>query len=281
MLESGIAHRGPIEGGSSPWVYKRSSGVWSQQAKLVGTGVIGVAKQGQSVSLSCDGNTAIVGGLAGDAAWVFTRWNGVWSQQGPKLVGTGALGSAQQGWSVSLSGDGNTAIVGGVSDNGGLGAAWVFARSGGIWSQQGPKLVGIGAIGSARQGSSVSLSGDGNTAIVGGWGDNPSSPLNPVGAAWVFTRSNGVWGQLQAKLVGAGAIGNALQGYSVSLSDDGNYVMLGGPSDNRDIVSGQAVGAGWVFVKFPKAPGTATCVAQSIVNSRSSVIATTSPQQQP
>jgi len=65
MLESGIAHRGPIEGGSSPWVYKRSSGVWSQQAKLVGTGVIGVAKQGQSVSLSCDGNTAIVGGLAG------------------------------------------------------------------------------------------------------------------------------------------------------------------------------------------------------------------------
>jgi len=263
------------------WVYKRSSGVWSQQAKLVGTGVIGVAKQGQSVSLSCDGNTAIVGGLAGDAAWVFTRWNGVWSQQGPKLVGTGAIGSAQQGSSVSLSGDGNTAIVGGVSDNGGLGAAWVFARSGGIWSQQGPKLVGIGAIGSARQGSSVSLSGDGNTAIVGGWGDNPSPPLNPVGAAWVFTRSNGVWGQLQAKLVGAGAIGNALQGYSVSLSDDGNYVMLGGPSDNRDIVSGQAVGAGWVFVKFPKAPGTATCVAQSIVNSRSSVIATTSPQQQP
>ena len=116
------------------WVYKRSSGVWSQQAKLVGTGVIGVAKQGQSVSLSCDGNTAIVGGLAGDAAWVFTRWNGVWSQQGPKLVGTGAIGSAQQGSSVSLSGDGNTAVVGGVSDNGGLGATWVFARSGGIWS---------------------------------------------------------------------------------------------------------------------------------------------------
>jgi len=184
------------------------------------------------VSLSCDGNTAIVGGLAGDAAWVFTRSNGVWTQQGPKLVGIGAIGSAQQGSSVSLSGDRNTAIVGGFNDNGGLGATWVFTRSQEVWSQQGPKLVGTGAIGSARQGSSVSLSGDGNTAIVGGWGDDPSPPLNPVGAAWVFTRSNGVWGQLQAKLVGTRAKGNALQGYSVSLSDDGNYAMLGGPSDN-------------------------------------------------
>jgi len=263
------------------WVYRRLGGVWSQQAKLVGTGAIGYVRQGQSVSLSCDANTAILGALAGDAAWVFARSNRVWTQQGPKLVGTGAIGSAQQGSSVSLSGDGNTAIVGGLSDNGGLGAAWVFTCSQGVWSQPGPKLVGAGAIGPARQGSSVSLSGDGNTAIVGGWGDNPSPPLNPVGAAWVFSRSGGVWGQLQAKLVGAGAIGNALQGYSVSLSDDGNYAMVGGPSDNRDIVSGQAVGAGWVFVKFPKAPGPATCVAQSVVNSRSSVIATTSPQQQP
>ena len=39
------------------------------------------------------------------------------SQQGPKLVGTGAVGTAQQGFSVSLSADGNTAIVGGRADN--------------------------------------------------------------------------------------------------------------------------------------------------------------------
>jgi len=113
--------------------------------------------------------------------------------------------------------------VGGSSDNGSLGATWVFTRSEGVWSQQGSKLVGTGVKGSARQGSSVSLSGDGNTAIVGGWGDNLSPPVNPVGAAWVFTRWDGVWSQLQAKLVGTSAIGNALQGYPVSLSD-GNYV---------------------------------------------------------
>jgi hypothetical protein len=47
-------------------------------------------------------------------------------QQGPKLVGTGAAGAANQGISVSLSGDRSTAIVGGRSDNNGTGAAWVY-----------------------------------------------------------------------------------------------------------------------------------------------------------
>src|ERR1035437_8970785 len=50
-------------------------------------------------------------------------------QQGPKLVGTGAVGSALQGASVSLSADGNTAIVGRLGDNSNAGAARVFAAS--------------------------------------------------------------------------------------------------------------------------------------------------------
>jgi hypothetical protein len=66
------------------------------------------------------------------------------AQQGPKLVGTGAAGTvASQGSSVALSADGITAIVGGPADNYngsfGLGAAWVFTRSNGTWTQQGPK----------------------------------------------------------------------------------------------------------------------------------------------
>ena len=89
-------------------------------------------------------------------------------QQGPKLVGTGAVGDADQGFSVAVSADGNTAIVGGPKDNAAAGAAWVFTRSGGVWSQQGSKLVGTGAVGAAAQGCSVALSADGNTAIVGG-----------------------------------------------------------------------------------------------------------------
>src|SRR5215471_18084992 len=63
------------------------------------------------------------------------------AQQGPKLVGTGATGDAEQGHSVSLSGDGNTGIIGGPSDNNDAGAAWVYTRSGGAWAQQ-AELVG-------------------------------------------------------------------------------------------------------------------------------------------
>jgi hypothetical protein len=220
---------------------------FSQQAKLVGTGVIGpYAAQGFSVSLSRDGNTAVVGGDADNnyagAAWVYTRSGQAWSQQA-KLIGTGAIVpySTQQGFSVSLSDDGNTAIVGAVGDNSGIGAAWVFTRSGDVWTQQ-AKLIGAGAIGAADQGYSVSLSGDGNTAIVGGAEDN-----DEVGAAWVFTRSDRAWSQ-QAKLVGTGALGNARQGVSVSLSDDGNTAIVGAPHDNGEGIY-FGVGAAWVFAR--------------------------------
>jgi hypothetical protein len=88
------------------------------------------------------------------------------AQQGPKLVGTGAIGPASQGTSVSLSGDGNTAIVGGPFDTFfEIGAAWVFTRSFGGWSQQAKLPVVISEV--PREGNSVSLSGDGNTAIIG------------------------------------------------------------------------------------------------------------------
>jgi hypothetical protein len=104
---------------------------------------------------------------------------------------------------VSLSGDGNTAIVGGPVDNSDAGAAWVFTRSAGVWTQQ-MKLVGTGAVGAAEQGRSVSLSGDGNTAILGGPGDN-----GDVGAAWVDARLAGTPGK--ANCFGQSVAGMAQQ----------------------------------------------------------------------
>ena len=91
---------------------------------------------------------------------VATAANAEFVQQGSKLVGTGAVGIPYQGGSVSLSADGNTAIVSRPVDDNGAGAAWIFTRSNGVWSQQGSKLVGTGATGSigALQGWSVSLS---------------------------------------------------------------------------------------------------------------------------
>jgi len=230
-------------GTGAAWVFTRSGGVWTQQgSKLVGTGAVGAAKQGNSVAISTDGNTGIVGGFSDNsgagATWVYTRSGGVWSQQGGKLVGTGIVGTASQGVSAALSADGNTAIIGGWLDNSNTGAAWVYTRSGGVWSQQGSKLVGTGAVGGATQGRSVAISADGNTAIIGGPTDN-----SYAGAAWVWTRSGGVWSQQGSKLVGTGAVGGATQGQSVTISGDGNTAIVGGLYDNSN------AGAAWVYTR--------------------------------
>lgn len=214
-----------------------------QGPKLVGTSAIGPANQGNFVALSADGNTAIVGGSTDNdyvgAAWVYTRSGEVWTQQGPKLVGTGAVGQSRQGWWVQISADGNTALVAGIGDDSGAGAVWIFTRSGGVWTQQGGKLVGTGAIGKAGQGIDAGLSADGNTFIVGGYYDN-----NYAGASWIFTRdSSGVWSQQGSKLVGTGAVGPADQGLSCAISGDGNTAAIGGAADNG------SVGAAWIFTR--------------------------------
>ncbi|MFI5091127.1 MAG: hypothetical protein ACHP7P_13815 [Terriglobales bacterium] len=247
---------GDNSGTGAAWVYTRSGGVWTQQgSKLVGTGAVGAAAHGCSVAISADGNTAIVGGDSDNpvgATWVYTRSGGLWSQQGAKLVGTGAVGFSAQGHSVAISADGNTAIVGGHLDNSAVGAAWVFKRSGGVWRQMGNKLVGNGAAGHAFQGSSVAISGDGNTAIVGGPFDNSRSVnwvLEAVGAAWVFTCNGGLWSQQGSKLVGTGAAGLASQGYSVAISADGSTAIVGGRDDNCSGDSMICPGAAWVFTR--------------------------------
>lgn len=290
------------------WIFvKDTSGNWVQQAKLVGTGAVGPAKQGWSVAISADGNTAATGGYADSAtittlgvgaAWVFVRDSaGIWKQQGNKLVGRGAVGSAAQGSSVAISADGNTIMSGGIADSNNVGAVWVFVRNsdstwkqqgpkikitngdhplafgfsvalnadgntaiigsddsynvfGGAWifvrddknkwTQQGSKLVGTDTAytgGKMEQGRSVAISADGNTAISGGYGDNGGQ-----GGAWIFTRNNNTWSQYGYKLLGSNVTGPyAQQGYSVSINTEGSIALIGGPSDNY----GQ--GAGWVF----------------------------------
>ncbi len=224
-----------------------------QGGKLVGSGFIGMPLEGISVALSSNGNTALVGGPNDNGnsnagvggVWVFARGtSGNWTQQGSKLIGTGATGPASQGGSVALSADGNTALVGGATDNNGFntftGAVWVFTRDvNGNWTQEGSKLVGSGADNAASQGTSVALSADGNTALVGGPDDD-----NGAGAVWVFTRDrSGNWTQQGSKLVGGGAYGAAAQGMSVAISTDGNTAVLGGPQDDAGI------GAMWVFTR--------------------------------
>jgi len=250
------------------WIFTRQNGVWTQQGgKLTGSDAASKSTsiyQGSAVALSADGNTAIVGGM-GDggtqfvnpigAVWAYVRRNGVWLQQGPKMVGSGAIPGAggeqgfgvgaDQGDSVALSADGNTAIVGGYGDNGDNGAVWVFTRdTNGVWTQQGPKLIGTGAAGSAYQGWSVGVSADGNTAVVGAPNDNCSTNSTCIGATWIFTRSGNLWSQSGGKLVGSGSAGgNPNQGWAVALSGDGNTAATAGPFDNG------SQGAVWIFTR--------------------------------
>jgi hypothetical protein len=238
------------------FIFVRQNGSWSQQARLIGTGYTGTyANQGGSVSLSGDGNVLAVGAYGDNnsigATWIFYRKYGtMWIQQGQKLIGTGYDDTltVQQGWSVSLSRDATTLAVGGLYDTSGLGATWIFTQTmpsglgSGTWTQQGSKLVGIGAVDASRQGYSVSVTTiSNNTNIdavlaVGGYLDNSNT-----GAVWTFTRKNSVWSLLGPKLVGTGSTGSANQGSSVALSTDGTTIASGGYSDN----SGD--GATWIF----------------------------------
>ena len=242
-------------GAGAAWVFTRSDGIWTQQGeKLVGdcagscanegTGETGEGKFAASAALAEDGDTVLIGGPADSggagAAWVFTRSGGVWSQQGPKLTGGGESGEGEFGYSVALSKDGDTALIGGPEDDTATGALWVFTRSGGVWSQQGPKLTG-NEEGNSQFGVYVALSADGNTALIGGPGDN-----DDAGAAWVFTRSGGVWSQQGPKLTGRGETSEDGFGVSVALSADGNTALIGAPGDNGGLYG---KGAAWVFTR--------------------------------
>jgi hypothetical protein len=196
--------------------------------------------------------------------WVFTRKGSTWTQQGSKLTGAGAetldsrcvqiLEAGEEatmeeileycsvniefGASVALSANGGTALIGGPGDvyeggsasRGPHGAAWVFTRSRSTWAQQGGKLAGKGsALFGVHFGSSVALSSDGNIALIGGPLDG--WPDSPVGAAWVYARSDSAWIEGE-KLKKAEMFEHYERfGNSVSLSSDGDTALIVGASE--------------------------------------------------
>jgi len=267
-----------------------------QQAYVKASNTAAFDQFGFSVTLSGDGNTLAVGAILEDSAatgiggnqadntaadagavYVFARSGLIWAQQAyVKASNAGAFD--QFGISIALSQDGNTLAVGangeasaatGVGGNQadntapGAGAVYVFTRSGTAWTQRAYIKASNTGTGDSF-GSSVALSGDGNTlavgapveasAAVGIGGDQANNAASLAGAVYVFTRSGTAW--TQRDYVKASNTGtNDVFRSSVTISSDSSTLAVG-PSREASAATGvggnqadnTAANAGAVYV---------------------------------
>jgi len=174
----------------SAYVFIRDGTTWSQEIKLTASdGAIG-DRFANAVAL--DGNTALIGaywdddnGTDSGSAYVFVRNGDEWSEQAKLIASDGAV-EDRFASSVALNGD--TVLVGAPGDDHNLddddryndkinsGSAYVFVRSGTIWSEQ-AKLTA--SDGSKEEEFGISVALDGDTALVGTYGDeNPVTEEN-------------------------------------------------------------------------------------------------------
>jgi hypothetical protein len=274
-------------------------GAWSQQAYVKASNAGNQDKFGWSMALSGDGNTLAVGarheysnatGIDGDesnndaleagAAYVFVREQGAWSQQA-YIKASNTDADDEFGFSVALSGDGNTLAVGasredsnasGIDGNqadnsmSDAGAVYVFVRAQGAWSQQ-AYVKASNTDATDRFGIAMALSGDGNTLAVGAHfegsnatginGDESNDSAQSAGAAYVFVREQGVWSQ-QAYVKASNTDAFDQFGFSIAMSGDGNTLAVGahiegsnatGIDGNQADDSIQSSGAAYVFVR--------------------------------
>jgi hypothetical protein len=139
---------------------------------------------------------------------------------------------------VAVAGD--TAVVGAAAIVGGQpGAAYVFVRSGTMWSPQAKLLADDGGAEGDGFGGSVAVAGD--TAVVGAHGRADKGEWS--GAAYVFVRSEATWSQ-QAKLLADDGAEDDRFGASVAVA--GDTAVVGAPGR---IDKGRWLGAAYVFVR--------------------------------
>jgi len=237
---------GATDAGSA-YIFTRSGTTWTQQAKIQASDKQAYDQFGWSVSISSNGNTAIVGaytedtgGSSAGAAYIFTRSGTTWTQQA-KIQASDKATNDLFGYSVSISGDGNTAIAGALFEEYG-GSAYIFTRSGTTWTQQ-AKIQASDRQASDFFGSSVSMSSNGNTAIVGAMFEDTGG--SSAGAAYIFTRSGTTWTQ-QVKIQASDKQASDNFGVSVAISDDGNTAIVGAYTEDT---GGTNAGAAYIFTR--------------------------------
>lgn len=185
--------------------------------------------------VAVSGDTAVIGAPVNQTnsprtgqSVVFVRTGNVWSYQAT-LVANDADLQSLFGRSVAISGD--TIVVGAPFNAAYRGAAYVFTRTGTVWTQQQKLTAGGGAL-DGQIGGSVGISG--NTIVVGSYSDD-----NFAGSAYVFVRSGTTWTQ-QQRLTASDRIINAFFGVSVAI--DGETIISGAPYRNPK-------GAAYVFTR--------------------------------
>ena len=251
------AHQNDSNKGAA-YIFTRFRGVWGnapvsgnhrvETAKLVATD--GAANDEFGISVALDGDTAVIGARQDDtrngSAYVFTKVSGVWSQKAKLIASDGA---ADDEFGISVAVDGDTIVVGAHQENANddddntnndvsdSGAAYVFAKVSGVWSQKAKLLASDGA---ANDEFGISVAVDGDTIIVGAsltnHIDSDGNTVNDSGSAYVFIRdSAGGWSQ-KAKLTASDAAAQDRYGYSVGVS--GDTIAVGAPYNDYDDTDG-------------------------------------------
>jgi hypothetical protein len=234
----------------SAYVFVRSDGKWTQQARLQASDAAQGARFG-NVAISRDGNTVAVGAPRADTpgqstvglTYIFVRSGNSWSQQA-RLEANDAQSVSNFGVSVALSATGDTLAISASNATNSAGPAagnvYIFVRSGTSWSQQVRLQASDAAAGDAF-GTRVGLSADGNTLGTGAYHARGS-----IGNAYVFFRSGTTWTE-QARLRASDEAAGDSFGTSPSLSADGNTFVIG--THLKDISGAIDAGSAYVFVR--------------------------------
>jgi len=161
--------------GGAVYVFNLKASRWTQTAELVGSDVVNGAHFGQNLAIS--GNTIVVNAPYMDSSagriYVFSRVSGRWRQMAELKAADGQPGN-WFGWYVSISGA--RLVAGGIKTPGG-GAAYVFTRAGGRWTQT-AELKGQDSVAGDWLGAATGISG--STVVAGAYGHQD-------GRAYVFS----------------------------------------------------------------------------------------------
>ncbi len=210
----GMPYRG------SAYVYTRSGGTWTEQAKLVASDGATQHTFGRAVALA--GDTALVTAPAGGdglgAAYLYTRQGTTWTQS-QRLAPPASLGGVIRGDAAAMTAD--AVVLGGGSQQ--LGTVDVYERDGTTWSFA-ARLTADDA--EVEDYFGIALAIDADTIVVGApW--HATGGIERRGAAYVFRRGAGSWAQEARLDAPDGEIGLLL---ARAVAVRGDRILLGASS---------------------------------------------------